>query len=599
MKKKRVFSLLLALACVLSLLTGCGSKGNADNGSDNSDHPTITMNAPYRNMSTFYNLVKEKYPEINLEIEPYNGNNTTSYFNDMRKTGNMPDIYFSTIYFPGRYDDAADFLDLSGYDFTGNYAQSRLREVTNNGGVYMLPLGYNALGITYNKTLLEEHGWTLPTNLDEFAALKEKCEEAGVIFCRNQLELPGYGFQYLCNILDTGFLSTVDGMNWQNKYITGEATVSGTPEMMEAMQLLQKWRDLGILNADGTPNNDTETRDHMVEGNTLFLIGNSNDLNVREGAVGTYRLMPYLSESGNQNVFILNVSRYVGLNKNLGEKGNEKKLADVLKIMDLLSTVEGMESLDPNQNNSRILPLKDFSLSEDNYYYDIQEELNSGHAASFIYAGWENIIVPLGEKMIEFVKGEATLDEVVAFMDENQHLLTDNDVTYYTTVTETLSTEDCAKAIGISFAEATGSEAALVSTNPWTINEDVQEMNKYGVSGRLFAVGISDEQIVEILPTSWNNTIQTVTLSGKRIKELAETGFDFYNDGSVMFPYVLVTKGGMELDDNTTYTIPICGVSDAVKEEGNWTETDIVGLEATEKWFGQFETLSAKDIVWE
>lgn len=38
------------------------------------------------------------------------------------------------------------------------------------------------------------------------------------------------------------------------------------------------------------------------------------------------RLMPYLSEDGNQNVFVLNVSRYVGLNKDLGE--NEKKLKD-------------------------------------------------------------------------------------------------------------------------------------------------------------------------------------------------------------------------------------------------------------------------------
>ena len=611
MRLRKVLSLGLALACSVSLLAGCGSAAasagtqtSADNSTTQgvtgtSEHPVITMNAPYRNMSAFYDLVKEKYPEINLEIEPYNGNNTTTYFMDMRKSGNLPDIYFSTIYFPGRYDDAADFLDLSGYDFTGNFTQSRLREVTNEGGIYMLPLGYNALGITYNKTLLEEHGWALPTNLEEFAALKEKCEEAGVIFCRDQLELPGYGFQYLCNILDTGFLSTVDGLDWQNKFITGEATVSGTPEMMEAMQLLEKWRELGMLNADGTPDDDTATRDHMVEGNTLFLIGNSNDLNAREGAVGTYRLMPYLSESGNQNVFVLNVSRYVGLNKQLGEKGNEKKLEDVLKIMDILSSVEGMESLDPTQNNSRILPLKDFTLSEDNYYYDIQEELNTGHAASFIYAGWENIVVSLGEKMIEFVKGEATLDEVVAFMDDNQHLLTDNDVTVYTTVTETLSMDDCAKAVGICFAQATGSEAALVSTNPWINNANVLEMNKYGVSGRLFAVGVTDEQIVEILPTSWSNTIKTVTLTGARIKELAETGYDYYNDGSVLFPYVLVTKDGEELDDNTTYTIPICGVSEDVEAEGNLQDTGIVGLDAAKAWFGQFETLSAKDIVWE
>lgn len=588
MKKKKLLSLILVVVCFVSVLTGCTSKQDTND----SDHPLITMNAPYRNMSAFYNLVKEKYPEINLQIEPYNGNNTSSYFMDMRKSGNLPDIYFSTIYFPGRYDDASDFLDLSGYSFTGNYAQSRMREVTNEGGVYMLPLGYNALGITYNKTLLEEHGWQLPSNLDDFADLKAKCEEAGVIFCRNQLELPGYGFQYLCNILDTGFLSTVDGMKWQNSFVKGEASVSDTPEMVEAMQLLEKWRDLGLLNADGTPNDDTATKNQMVEGNTLFLIGNSNDLSVKEGAHDVFRLMPYISESGNQNVFILNVSRYVGLNKSLGEKGNEQKLDDVLKIMDVLSTVEGMESLDPTQNNSRILPLKDASLSEESYYYDIQEELNTGHTANFIYAGWENMVVPLGNEMIEFVKGEVSLDDVIAFMDDNQHLLTDNDVAIYTTVTQTLSMEDCAKAIGISFGKATGAKAALISTNPWINNDGVIEMNKYGVSGRLFAVDITDEQLVEILPTGWNGTIKTVSLSGARIKELASTGFDYYDDGSTIFPYVLVTEGDQELDDNTIYTIPICGLSKTVEAEGDLQDTGVVGLQAVKDWFSQFATLS-------
>lgn len=586
------------------MLVGCSGTAskNASDNSNTSDHPTVTMNAPYRNMSAFSDLVHEKYPEVNLEIEPYNGQNTTQYFIDMRDTGNMPDIYFSTIYFPGRLNDEADFLDLSKYDFTGDYAQSRLREVTYNGGVYMLPLGYNALGITYNKTLLEEHGWELPTNLSEFEALKEKCDEAGVIFCRDQLQLPGYGFQYLCNILDTGYLSTMEGMQWQTDFVTGKTTLADSPEMLEEMQLLQRWRDAGILNNDGTPEDDEATRAQMVEGNTLFLIGNSNNLNITSNSVNDltdeFRLMPYLSESGNQNVFILNVSRYVGLNKSLGEAGNEKKLEDVLKVMDVLSSVEGMESLDPTQNNSRLLPLKGAQVNEDSYYIDVVDQLNSGHTANFIYAGWENMIVPLGNKMLEFVSGTATLDDVIACFDENQHLLTDNDVAYCTTATETLSNQDCARAVGISFAQATGSQAALVSLNPWTYDLNVVNMNAKGISGRLFPMRIGDAQLTEILPTGWNGTIETVTLSGKRIKELAQEGYDA-NDNGTLFPYVLVTKGNKELDDATTYTIPICGVTDAVKKEGNYQQTNIAGMDAAKAWFGQFETLSAKDIAWE
>ena len=606
MQFQRPLSILLAAACSVSLLAGCGktSPGTAsdpDTGSD-SGHPTITMNAPYRNMSNFYELLHEKYPEVDLEIVPYNGSNMSAYVANMRISGQMPDIFFNTYYVPGRYDDANDFLDLAGYDFTGNFVQSRLREVTLDGAVYMLPLSYNALGITYNKTLLDKHGWTLPTNLKEMEELKGKAEEAGVVFCRDQLQFPGYGFQYLCNILDTGFLSSLDGMAWQEKFLSGEANVSDTPAMMEAMQLLQRWRDIGLLNADGTPDSDNDTKTQMVQGNTLFLIGNSNSLSDEHGngarVTDEFRLMPYLSEDGEHNVFILNVSRYVGLNKSLGEKGNEQKLEDALKVMEVLSTVEGINSLDPTQASSRLLPLKDAVVDEENYYYTVMDELNSGHTANFIYTGWENILVEVGQTMIDFVKGNATLDDVVRCFDENQYRITEDEPISYTTATETIGTEDCARAVGIAFAQATGSEAALISLNEWTYDPEVYTMNDKGVSGCLFPLSVGDQEITSILPTGWKNNIETVTLTGKRIKELAETGYDFKDEGH-LYPYVLVTKGGEVLDDDTTYTIPICGVTEEVSAEGGLTDTGILGLDAAIAYFSQFETLSANDIKWE
>ena len=441
---KRVLCLLLAAAGLLSLLAGCGSR--AESGKDR-EHPVITMNAPYRNMATFRDLVREKYPEVNLEIIPYNGGNTTAFFTDMRRADQMTDIYFSTVYSPGQYDDKGQLLDLSGFDFTENYVQSRLREVTYEGGVYMMPLGYNALGITYNKTLLEKDGWTLPTNLKELEEMKTAVEAAGCTFCVDMLQFPGYGFQYLCNIADTGYLSSTEGLAWQNRFIKGEATVKGTPEIEESIRLIQRWRDIGMLNGLGSPTDDGETKASVAEGKTLFVVGNSADFSAALGVTDKYSLMPYLSEDGNHNVFILNVSRYVGLNKSLGEKGSEKKLADALKVMGVLSTVEGMESLDPTQNNARLLPLKDATVDEDSFYADILDELNSGHTASFIYSGWENIVVVLGEKMIDFVCGRATVDEVIQCFDDNQKAITDDEVTVYTTATENIPMEDCARAI--------------------------------------------------------------------------------------------------------------------------------------------------------
>lgn len=71
-------------------------------------------------------------------------------------------------------------------------------------------MGYSAIGITYNKTLLDANGWTLPTNLDELATLKDEVEAAGYVFSRCQLEYPGFGFQFMCAIASISFLSNLE-----------------------------------------------------------------------------------------------------------------------------------------------------------------------------------------------------------------------------------------------------------------------------------------------------------------------------------------------------------------------------------------------------
>ena len=218
-------------------------------------------------------------------------------------------------------------IDMSGYAFTDNYAEARLREVTDNGAIYMLPMYYDCIGITYNKTLLEKHGWELPNSLRELEKLAAKVREAGCQLALDQVQFPGYGFQYFCNIMSTNYLNTPDGRKWQDRFLDGDATMADTQEMVQNMEILEKWRKIGMLNGDGDPKSDEETRRKMAEGNTLFMLGSSN-IFTDEETEDEFGLMPYLSEDGTQNAFIMNVSRYIGLNKHLKDKGNEQKLED-------------------------------------------------------------------------------------------------------------------------------------------------------------------------------------------------------------------------------------------------------------------------------
>lgn len=104
--------------------------------------------------------------------------------------------------------------------------------------------------------------------------------------------------------------------------------------------------------------------------------------------------------------------------------------------------------------------------------------------------------------MISYIRGEKTIDDVIACFDENQHLLTDDTAVYYTTMTEDIGTKDCAKLVGIAFAQATGSDAALISINKRNYDPEFKYMNPHGVSGSPFPLPVGDDEFVSILPTS-------------------------------------------------------------------------------------------------
>lgn len=600
MKKKKLISIVLVATCVVSLLAGCGGKSDTkDDSSADNTHEALTICNPFRDVNAFIDVVHKYYPEINFEVIPYSGGNATAYMQAQLRSGEMPDIYTTSVYTPGQYDSADKLLDLSQYSFTDNYVASRLREVaTEDGAIYMLPNYFNAIGITYNKKILEENGWKLPTSIKEMEELKPQVEEAGYTFCLDQLQYPGYGFQYMCNILDTGYFNTLEGREWQEKFLSGEATIADSSEMMENMQLLQRWRDLGILNDDASFEKDEDIAAEMAKGNTLFMLGSNNDFSNYDADPNDFGLMQYLSEDGDQNIFMISIGRYTGLNKELAESGNEQKLEDALHVMEVLSTSEGMQALNGAMPNTSLTPLKDAQVSEGTYYSEeVLNQINDGYTAPFIYAGWENAIVEDGNEMIRFIRGEIDLDQLISTVDESQKLITDNSSQIVTTVTETIPTEDCACLVGIALAKASDADLALISMDKW-FKENTGDGNKDGVAGELFALPVTEQEIVSILPTGWNGDIETCTLTGKRIKELADTGYNCGNEGRY-YPYQLVTKDGLNIEDNATYTVVICGATDDVKAEGKIQDTGILGLTAMKEYLKQFNSFSAKDIKWE
>ena len=155
---RRSFLQACSVAAATAALTACGG-GKTETAKKDDAHEAITFMAPYKEIEAFIEQVHSVYPEVNIEVVPYSGDNTTTCLQNMFAAGDLPDVCTLTYYDP-RIDLVSDkLLDLSGYDFTDNYVESRLQDVFDNGAIYLLPSTYNCYGITYNKTLLKKYGW--------------------------------------------------------------------------------------------------------------------------------------------------------------------------------------------------------------------------------------------------------------------------------------------------------------------------------------------------------------------------------------------------------------------------------------------------------
>lgn len=579
---KRILAAVMAGICLCS----CGKTGHQGkqtatiSGTEENGHEAITIMDGNRDYSGLIRLVHEKYPEIHLEIQSYQGYNTSGYMEKQLETGIMPDIYSTTEIWDERWQKA-HLIDLAQYEFTDRYNEARMDETEVDGATYLLPYDLNVISIIYNKSLFERHGWRVPENMAQMRELVEKIHEAGVDVSICKMAFPGNAFQYFCNVADTVFLNTVQGQQWQKQFLAGEADASA---LQNSINEMQEWINLGLLNTNRGELDETSCVDKFCEGNTAFLIGGISRFTQNEDGSGDqYACMPYLSEDGSSNMYISLVNRYYGLNKELLKPENKQKLEDALRVLDLMSTIEGYEAV-IGSAPSVMCALKDFSLPDSSPYKEVMDSINSGHAAPFIYNGWTSYIADFGYKIQDWITGNTRKEEIIPYLNALQKRVLREAEDQYVFAEQEFDTRQSAKLVGIIFTEMARADGALISINEWKPGiPSGNRQNMDGVNGSILPGIMTERDIVTILPTGWNKNIQEVTLTGARIRQLLETGYDRHQNGDT-YPYILVMRDGKELEDEKVYTMVICGATDEVLQEGRVWDTGLSGLKMAKKY---------------
>lgn len=360
---------------------------------------------------------------------------------------------------------------------------------------------------------------------------------------------------------------------------------------------IQRWVDVGLLHYSSP---DTSPNEHFREGNTAFFVGNLYAWNTKDDGTGdVIKPLPYLSEDGTQNMFISNTVRAYGLSKRLEEPGNEQKLEDALKVMELLSTDEGMTRIMERYESpsAKICSLKDWVMPETSPHYDYRDFIAEGHVAPLLYAGWENIMADTGNAFFAYLRGECTGQDVLELMDARQAEALSSGAHVYAEIEETLEVEDLAKLTGRVFCEAAGADLALISLNEWKEGVSSRQENASGIGGAMMPLDMTEMDIVCLLPTGWYGTIETYTFTGARIRELAAAGYDQNGNGNP-YPYVLVAPEGFELEDGAEYSVYFAGITEEVAAESVKRDSGIVGLAAMEEYLDRVAIAGPGDIVW-
>lgn len=501
----------------------------------------------------FLELAEDTYPDINLEYSAYAGANPTAYSWAQMRGDDIPDIFITS-----RILDAElgreKLADLSDYDFVENISDSLLNSSANDGGVYLLPVNNTLYGIYYNKTVMEENHWEVPTNLDELETLCIQIQNKGMtpgLICTKTADDP---FSAVFNMARTGWLGTPEGAKWEQDFLSGNATASGMWE--PTMEEIQRYINMGMFSADPQDRSNTELiQDELGNRKAVFCTSMVTVSTTELPNGDELGMMPYISGDGGKNAYIYNPYGYIGISNRLTRPGNEKKLENAVKLLSLLYSPKGQAAFTTERTPYILSSLDDADVPEDALLYDAWQAQRQGRVFPMTYTGWENVLFDMGRVYKEWFRGEGGINgpAAITLMDELQtSYLSQSDMIDLNVceITDNFTLEETAVLSGKALGSAVGADAAMI---PVASFYKKGEGLRAGISGKLYKGTLDVDGITAVSP-SYDGEYAILTMTGAQANKLAEEGFNPDGEGEA-YPYVLVTKGGSKLEDGKTYQV--------------------------------------------
>ncbi|GGH38366.1 ABC transporter substrate-binding protein [Paenibacillus segetis] len=280
--RKNWLSMLCLVLLIVTALTACGSKNNADGnttGNNASNKPevkseenitlTVSTNVVGEQAKVLQDI-SNKFMQDNPNIKVEFSAPGKDYENMMKvkmASKDMPDVFATHGWSKNRYGEY--LLDLSGEAWVKDLDPAIKPSVTDETGkVYVLPMDQDKSGPVYNIDLLKEYGLEVPTTYEELLNVAEtvKTKSNGKVVA---IHIGGADAWPIGQFFD--FFATPLLISAEKNY--SQAFLDGTFDWNEFDKLPQMLKDLqtnGYLNKDVLTAKYSDSAKAFAEGKAVF-----------------------------------------------------------------------------------------------------------------------------------------------------------------------------------------------------------------------------------------------------------------------------------------------------------------------------------------
>lgn len=311
MKMKRLAAVIMAVSMAAAAVAGCGGRSGTETGAaekktetgtaaesaepeadsqpqaGNGEQITLKFMHDWPEYEAEFNQMAADFeaanPDIKIETQIITWDILTKTLMTAFASGEVPDVSCCWLDQMGGFHALGAVLDLTEYMEAdgGAWKNTLLGPAvdlgTVNGRILGCPYRTTCTVLAYNKTMMEENGWTVPETREELVALMDRVVEKGGI---TPMLAPGNpdGFQIASltktlaehELYKSGKLQTTE-------YLTGHLSDVGS-EYETAGNMMKEWIEKGYVD----PNSLAQTREEATAlfytQKGLFSFVNNNEL---------------------------------------------------------------------------------------------------------------------------------------------------------------------------------------------------------------------------------------------------------------------------------------------------------------------------------